>query len=129
MRHKKECWRHKERSETMIRFLAILFGVYSTYSLWSAQVYGQWTYGLFGIVGIVTAVGLWIKKPWSQYLAYVLGTLFIGTWMFAVWQVYEQGWPYEGALQTAISLVPGLLMVFVVLGSCFAIWKAFRRER
>jgi hypothetical protein len=113
----------------MIRFLAIVLTAYSTYSLWAAQMYGRWGYALFGVVGLFTAVALWLKKPWSQYLAYVLGALFIGTWMFAVWQVYERGWPYKGTLQTIVSLVPGLLMVFVVLGACFVIWKAFPRER
>ena len=113
----------------MIRFLAILLAAFSTYSLWVAQVYGRWGYALFGIIGLVTGVALWLKKPWSQYLAYVLGALFIGSWMFTVWEVYERGWPYEGTLQTLLSLVPGILMVIIVLGSCFVVGKSFSRER
>ena len=113
----------------MIRFLAIVLTVYSSYSLWVAQVYSRWGYAVFGVIGLVTAVGLWLKKPWSQYLAYVLGALFIGTWMFIVWQINVQGWPYEDTMQSVISLVPGVLMIIVVLGSCFVVWRVFRRER
>lgn len=113
----------------MVRFLAILFASYSAYSFWVAQDYGKWGYAFFGAVSLGTAIFLWFKKAWSQYLVYVLGAVFIGAWLFAVWQVYERGWPYEDALRSFISLVPGLLMVFVVLGACYIVRRAFRRER
>jgi hypothetical protein len=113
----------------MIRFLAIVVGSYAAYSVWAGFRSEVWGYAVFGVACGVTAIAMWLRKPWSQYLLYVLGALFIGIWIWSILQVVERGWPYESVLESGISLVPGLLMVGVIIGSCWVARKAFTRER
>jgi glucose dehydrogenase len=89
---------------------------------------GVWWHIINGFFFLFTAVAIWMKKSWSQYLVHFIALLFIGSWIWAVWQVWRQGWPYESFLQTLISLLPGLLMVGVALGSMIVVHKDFRRR-
>jgi hypothetical protein len=113
----------------MIRFLAIVLGSYAAYSVWAGFRSEVWGYAVFGVACGVTAIALWLRKSWSQYLLYILGALFIGTWIWSVLQVVGRDPPFESALESVISFVPGLLMVGVIMISCWVVRKAFTRER
>ena len=113
----------------MLRFVAVILGAYGVYSFIAGYQYSNWSYLIGGVLCLVGAVSLWLKKRWSQYFVYIVAVLFCGSWLFALWQVAERGWPYNSLSQTVIALIPGLLMVGIAIGSCVVVYRAFKRER
>ena len=113
----------------MIKFIAVILAVFGVYTLVSAYQSSNWVPVSGGVLCLITTTTLWLKKPWSKYLVYFIGTVFTGEWLWVIWSVYEQGWPYTGALQTVIALIPGLLMVIFALGSMVVVHRAFPNDR
>jgi hypothetical protein len=113
----------------MFRLIAGILGLYATYSVFVGYRSGYWAYALSGLICYVAAGALWLRKPWSQYLVYLIAVLFTGSWLWAVGQVAQRGWLYQGLLESVISLIPGLLMVSVAIGSVIVVRRTFRHER
>jgi hypothetical protein len=107
-----------------------LLAVYAAYAFWTAYLDRSWIYGLLGVVSLVACVGTAMLRSWSQYLVYLLTTLFIVGWIYSVYAVAAVGYYsffYSSAYLLAIkSLVPGLALVLL---SCAATWNAFSHFR
>lgn len=78
---------------------------------------------MFGIVG---GVGFAVGMRWSRYLVYAASISIIIAWLYGVFAAVVAGWPYASLLETAISLLPGLVLIFIACGSSFIAFIQFR---
>lgn len=103
-----------------------LLAVYGAYAFWTAYLDRSWIYGLLGALSIVACVGTAMLRSWSQYLVYLLTTLFIVAWLHSVYAGAAVGYYsffFSSHWLAAKSLAPGLALVLL---SCLASWNAFR---
>lgn len=113
----------------MLRIIAAILGVYGIYVLTVSYPLISWLHVILCAVCAIGSVALWLKRPWSKYIVYTVATLFIVLWGLMIFRVYERGWPYETAIQSVISLAPGILMVSVALSSMVIVHRAFKNVR
>jgi hypothetical protein len=113
----------------MIKAVAIIFALYGAYVLSAVYVYVQpdWLAIALAAASLVAGIGLWLHKPWSQYCVYVVSLVVTGQWIWAVISYYSRaGWPSEKTLGHIITLIPGLCIVALAVGSCILAFRCFR---
>ena len=106
-----------------------LLAMYAAYAFWTAYVDESWIYGLLGALSLVACYGTAMLRPWSQYLVYLLTTLFIACMVLLgvfrcgsrVFQLLFFLAPARGQ-----GSAPGLALVVL---SCVASWNAFSHFR
>lgn len=81
------------------------------------------------IILLFEAIGLFLNKPWSQYLWHFIALFVSLWWVSSVARVALSAWPYKTLLESAISLIPGLLLVVVCSGASAAVAKHFRNNK
>jgi len=111
----------------VIRLVAIVFALYAAYVL--SVAYGQphWFAIALGASSVAAAVGLWLRKPWSQYFVYVVSFVVAGQWLWAATSYYSKtGWPAERTGGHLIALIPGLCIVTLAIGSSIVAFRHFR---
>jgi len=92
--------------------ILFLYGIYSCYE---GFLTGIVSYAASGVIFLGVAIALFMKIRGSQYLVYILSVYLIGSWLFGLWIIYTSGWPYEDALGTVISLIPGIVIVLMFI--------------
>jgi len=108
-------------------FIGAVFVIYGLYALVQTRLNPQ----VFGIVmallSVAGGIGLILNRRWSRYCIYVVSGAFIGTWLYYV-ALAARTWPYDRLLESVISLLPGLFMVFVAAVSTHVVRKHFGAE-
>lgn len=112
-----------------IKLFASFLLVVSAYVGWWAVSAASFLWLLPAVVTLITAVGLLLRKRWSQYLWHTLALVISVSWVVSVVRATLAGWPYNNALATVISLVPGLLLVAVCAGGSVVVAKHFRGSK
>jgi hypothetical protein len=78
---------------------------------------------------LITALGLMLRKPWSQYLWYGITFILSASWVgYTIWLFLSSGWPYPDLLLSYISLLPGLLVMTVWIGGSITIYRYFHDD-
>jgi hypothetical protein len=115
----------------LIRFIAIFMaamGMYWLYGGLSASPYGYSSIVLC-IVPLVAAVGLWLRKSWSQYPVHLLSVLALGLWCWQMWYAIQQRtFPYPTLGATVIGIVISLVPLAAVFGSSAIAFRFFRDQ-
>ena len=112
----------------MFRVIASVFALYAIYAFCLAY-YGQLHFlGIaIGGVSIAAAIGLWLRKPWSQYCVYVVSVAVAGQWLWLTCSdLYRNGWPSGQSLDAVVALLPGLGVVVFAIGSSFVAFRSCR---
>ena len=112
-----------------IKLLASFLLVVSAYVGWWAVSSASFLWLLPAVVTLIAGVGLSLRKRWSQYLWHALALVASLSWVASVVRVALSGWPYESALATVISLIPGLLLVTVCAGGSLVVAQHFRGSK
>jgi hypothetical protein len=111
----------------MTKVVATVFALYAAYALSAVYAQPSVTGAAFATLTLLAAVGMWMRKPWSQYFVYVVSALVAGQWL---WQtgtfVYRNGWPYETTTLNIFGLAPGLCIVAFAVGSSVLAFRSFR---
>ena len=113
----------------VIKLLATFLVVVSAYLGWWAVSAASFLWLLPAVVSLIAAVGLFLSKRWSQYLWHVMALAVSLSWVVSVVRVALSGWPYDSALSSVVSLVPGLLLVAVCAGGSAVVAKHFRGNK
>lgn len=93
----------------MIKAVATIFALYGAYVLSAAYVQPHWFGVALAAASVAAGIGLWLCKPWSQYLVYVVLFVVAGQWLWAAISYYSKtGWPSEKTAGHVIALIPGL---------------------
>jgi len=105
--------------------LLLCAGLYVLRESWRTQV---WQWAWVAIPLIAAAVGTATRRNWAKPLVYILATLYIGVWLYEVWNAFRAGvFNDRPALMNALSLVPGLGLVVLPAAYCCYVVSAYLR--
>ena len=102
-----------------------IYGLWGVYEIWVNYRTGDPVYIAFTLLSLVAGCALYFRKKWSQYLIYVLSFSLISFWLYIIFTVVEDGWPYSSILKSFISLMPGSLFCAMWLGSSIVVYRYF----
>jgi hypothetical protein len=103
--------------------LALFFAFYGLYSCWTLFYrVSPLPVMVAGICGSA-AVGLWLKRPWSRWVVYFISTGLCLYFVWYVWRLVQDGWPYEDGTR---SLLPGLVLLLFGIGAAVHVGRVFR---
>ncbi len=115
----------KPLSILLVIALLCLYGLYSAYRATSRDPFlFVWTFYAF-----FTAYGLYRDKPWSKYLVYTLALFITGAWSLSVLALQKKGWPYQGVADTALALLPGIVLIALNVAACVVVFRHFPRKK
>jgi hypothetical protein len=111
----------------MIKAIATVFALYGAYVLSAVYVQPHWFEIALAVASLAAGIGLWLRKPWSQYLVYVVSFVVAGQWLWAAISYYSRtGWPSEQTFGHIIALIPGSCIVAFAIGSSILAFRCFR---
>lgn len=111
----------------MIKAVATVFALYGAYVLSGVYVQPHWFGVALAVASLAAGIGLWLRKPWSQYLVYVVSLVVAGQWLWAAISYYSRtGWPSEQTFGHIIALIPGSCIVAFAIGSSILAYRSFR---
>jgi len=100
--------------------------LYGAWALWVSVPRAHWVTAAIGGFAVLTAVGLLRLQSWARLPAYLFaGALALG-WVYAVWKVARQGWPYPDRLGTVLSLIPGIFLLSFCTGGVWIVHHQYR---
>lgn len=113
----------------MIKAVATIFVLYGTYVLSAVYVQPRWFGVALTVASLAAGMGLWLRKPWSQYFVYAVSFVVVGQWLWAAIRYYSRtGWPSEQTFGHIVALVPGLCIVAFAVGSSMLAFRCFRER-
>lgn len=111
----------------MIKIVAAIFALYGAYVLSAEYVQPHWFGVALAVASLAAGIGLWLRRPWSQYLVYVVSFVVAGQWLWAAIDYFSRtGWPSENVAGHIIALIPGLCIVAFAIGSSILTFRYFR---
>ena len=114
---------------TATMLLAVVpLALWGGWAVWATLQGWHWITAGLGIVALLTASGLLLLKVWAKYLAYVYAAGLSVSWVYAVWHVALQGWPYSDPLRTVLSLIPGTFLLLICAGGSYVVHRQYRRQ-
>ena len=100
------------------------------YGVWGFFQQHQWIVGLLGCAFLLAGLGVLLRWNWSQWLVYCLSALWIGSWLYTIYELVRAGtFPTEGLEITMLQLVPGLAIVAAMVWSTDTVRRRFARQR
>ena len=111
-----------------VSLFAVLSLALSGYLAWWGITMAAPVWLVLSVVLFITALGLFRSKRWSQYLWHSLSGAAVLLWSISLIRLVVSGWPYSGALESAVSLLPGAALLVVCVAGSFVIRKHFRSE-
>ena len=103
-------------------FLAL----YGAYCLWMGYTSSYWAYGVTGIIAFIGSVGLYLNKPWSRFVVYFFAAGIAIVWFYGAWVFFPYGnFSQRPILETAISFLPGFLILTMCVGCSYSVSKHF----
>jgi hypothetical protein len=78
---------------------------------------------------LVVSAGLYLRQEWSQHLIFGIAVSFSVQWLAAIAAIVWTGWPYPDALESVVSLVPGLLWLGYWIGMYLLVRAQFRHRQ
>ena len=109
-----------------VKMLASLLLLVSGYLAWWAVSYVQLLWLFPAVVASVAGIGLFLRKPWSQFLWYAIALAGAVSWLVSVVPIALSDWPYPDFPGSIISLSPGALLLALCVGGSVAVYKYFR---
>ena len=113
----------------IIKLLSVFLLIVSVYLGWWAVSAASFLWLIPSAILLVAAVGLFLSKRWAQYLWHVMAFVVTVSWVVSVVRIAMSGWHYVSALDSIISLVPGMFLVTVCAGGSVVVAKHFRGSR
>ena len=83
---------------------------------------------LVACLGATAAIGLWLQRPWSRWVVYLISTLLIVSCAWSVWSFVHSGWPYESGSRSFAFLLPLLLLLMFGVATAVHVARLFRKR-
>lgn len=111
---------------TMLKIIAAFLMLMAVYNATFAAQFTSVQYALTAAGLAVTAGGLWFRKPWSQYLVYLISASLVAFSLIQVRALIVHGWPYPDLSKSVISLM--IVCVPLMFGASIGIhvFRVFR---
>ena len=107
----------KKPASIIIPAVAVL--LYSTTLLFLSYAEGMILYLLWGSLFLISSIGLFFKKSWSQYIVYFMSVIAIVIWIYELGRIVLNGWPYGELIPNLWYLIYVLLII--IFYSCVSI--------
>lgn len=110
------------------RGLALFFGFCSLYGAWA--LFFQLTAGavLVACLGATAALGLWLRRPWSRWVVYLISTLLIVYSAWYVWSAVQGGWPDESGGRSYVYFFPAAILLMFGVATPVHVARVFRKR-
>jgi CDP-diglyceride synthetase len=112
----------------MLRLIAAFLMLWAIYVAVGAAQYRIAVYGLVALWIAVTAVSLWLRKQWSQYLVYCISIAIFIFWIAQMRALVALGWPYPDRSRSIISLLILSVPLTFGVGIGVHVFRVFRRK-
>ncbi len=83
---------------------------------------------LVACLGATAAIGLWLQRPWSRWVVYLISTLLIVSCAWIVWLFVYSGWPNESGSRSFVYLLPLLLLLMFGVSTAVYVARLFRQR-
>ncbi len=83
---------------------------------------------LVACLGATAAIGLWLQRPWSRWVVYLISTLLIVSCVWIVWSLVHSGWRYESGSRSFGYLLPLLLLLMFGVATAVHVSRLFRKR-
>ena len=83
---------------------------------------------LVACLGAPAAFGLWLQRPWSRWVVYLISMLLIVYSAWYVWWLVQGGWPYESGSQSFVRFLPGALLLMFGVATPVHVARIFRKR-
>jgi hypothetical protein len=91
-----------------------LLTLYGVYSLFEGYMSGYWPYGLVGTIALLGSAGLYLSKPWSRFVIYLVAGGVAAAWLYETWIWAPQGnFLQRPVIETLLSFLPGIIILFL----------------
>ena len=103
------------------RGLALFFAFCSLYG--GSTLFFQVNAGavLVACLGATAAFGLWLQRPWSRWVVYLISMLLIVYSSWVVWSLVQGGWPYGRGY-----FLPAALLLMFGVATAVHVARVFR---
>jgi hypothetical protein len=111
-----------------LRGLALFFAFCSLYGGWTLFFQVSAIAVLVACLGATAAFGLWLQRPWSRWIVYLISMLLIVYSAWYVWSVVQGGWPYESGSRSFVYFLPGALLLMFGVATPVHVARVFRKR-
>jgi hypothetical protein len=110
-----------------IWLVVCLLAAYGALALWAAVAAHHAAPVSGGILALAAAAGLLLGRRWSLALVYLITLVVAASWCYSIWILARAGWPFPDVTSSALTLLPGGLLVGVFALSSVLVFRHFRR--
>jgi hypothetical protein len=107
------------------RGLALFFGFCSLYGAWTLLFQPSAGGVLVASLGATAAFGLWLQRPWSRWVVYLIAMLLI---VYSAWYVWQGGWSYESGSRSYLYFFPAAILLMFGVATSVHVARVFRKR-
>jgi hypothetical protein len=112
----------------MLRVIAVFLMLYAVYGAALASQSWSIVNALVATWLGLTAIGLWLRKQWSQYLVYAISVALVVFWFVQMQALRATGWPYQDGTRSFVSVAILCVPLMFGVGIGVHVFRVFRRK-
>jgi hypothetical protein len=112
-----------------IHVVAVILVLWGVLDIWMGLIYGQPLGYIVAAVCFVASTALWMNKPWSRFVVYLLCALKIAGLISFAMQLVGYGWPYPRLDRTILTVMPGAILLLVAVWMIVVTRKFFTSNK
>ena len=113
---------------TLILLIGFLLAMAAATAIYTIR-HGSLFLATICTLSVASAVLLVRRKRSGRYPFFVVAGLIVFWWIRTILGIVDEGWPHMGPLSSAISLVPGLLLISVCIFGSVYVYRVSRTPR
>ena len=112
-----------------IHVVAVVLVLWGVLDIWMGLIFGQPLGYIVAAVCFVASTALWMNKPWSRFVVYLLCALKIAGLISFAMQVVGYGWPYLRLDRTILTVTPGAILLLIAVWMIVVTRKCFAPDK
>jgi len=112
-----------------IHVVAVILVLWGVFDIWMGLIYGQPLVFIVAAVCFLASTALWMNKPWSRFVVYLLCALKIAGLISFATQLIGYGWPYPRLDRTILAITPGAFVLLVAVWMIVVTRKFFNSAK
>ena len=113
---------------TLILLIGFLLAISAATAIYTIR-HGSLLFAAICALSVASAVLLVLRKRFARYPFFVVAGLIAFWWSWTILGIIDEGWPHMDPLSSAISLVPGLLLISVCIFGSVYVYRVSRPPR
>jgi hypothetical protein len=113
----------------MVNFLAVCLIIVATYLCRWVSIHASPIWFLLALLPLICGIGLMFDRAWARYLWYAIASSASIGWIVMTASMMLRGGRIEGAADTVMALIPGVLLLSVCVGGSLAVRHRARTKQ